>query len=146
MHKGIKNILSIALSGIFLMASSNAYAAGIPQQKESSDQSSKTAPVYEMKNGKLFSKDNLPLIVDVYADWCGPCKIYAPIFHEVAEKYEGKAHFISINADENIEMCRQYGITSIPCTLFINPDGQVAGKVTGLIEKEKLEKMVNDLF
>lgn len=98
---------------------------------------------YEIKNNMIVGNP-IPMVVDVYADWCGPCKQFAPIFHKVSNDW-GDILFISLNADEYPELCQSYGITSIPTVLFLKPGGEVYKKVTGLQSEEELDKNVTDL-
>lgn len=94
----------------------------------------------------LLIPEGMPCIVDFYATWCGPCKVYSPTFHEVAAQYEGQAIFISIDVDANPEIANKYEIQSIPSTVFILPGGGVMGKQTGIIPKDTLVSFVNQLM
>lgn len=93
-----------------------------------------------------FFNENIPLVVDFYADWCGPCKMYAPVFEAVAEKYSDAACFVSINADDYPKLCETYKISSIPTTLFIMPGGGLLGKKVGVLSQEELDTLVNQLL
>lgn len=100
---------------------------------------------YKIVDNVIFN-ENVPVVVDFYADWCGPCKKYAPTFHEVAEKYSEAACFISINTDEYPEVAKNYEIKNIPATVFIMPGGSVLGTEVGIIPQDKLETLVNQLI
>ena len=76
-------------------------------------------------------------IVDFYADWCGPCKMMAPIFDEAKDAYEGKATFAKINVDDNKEIAIKNQVMGIP-TLLVYKDGQLVDRVTGVIDKDAL--------
>lgn len=102
-------------------------------------------PAYRIEKNMIIS-DNLPVVVDFYADWCGPCKMFAPTFHAAAEKYSGQAIFLSINVDENPELARTYEISSIPSTVFIQTGGGVLGKQVGLMDAEQLDSYINQLI
>lgn len=67
---------------------------------------------------KEVLQSELPVLVDFFADWCGPCKMMAPIIEKLAEKYEGKMKIGKINVDENPNMAAQYRVMSIPTLLF----------------------------
>lgn len=100
---------------------------------------------FKVEDNVLIS-DNLPIVVDFYADWCGPCKKYAPVFHAVAAQYEGQAIFVSIDTEAYPDIANRYGIKSIPSTTFIYPDGGVLGTNTGAMDEEELSLYVNQLL
>lgn len=89
-----------------------------------------------------FEKDvlasELPVLVDFYADWCGPCKMMAPVVEQIAEKYEGKLKVGKCNIDEEDGLARQYRIMSIP-TIKIFVKGEVAATIVGLVSAAELE-------
>lgn len=89
-----------------------------------------------------FEKDvlasELPVLVDFYADWCGPCKMMAPVVEQIAEKYEGKLKVGKCNIDEEDGLARQYRIMSIP-TIKIYVKGEVAATIVGLVPAAELE-------
>lgn len=69
------------------------------------------------------SKDSLPIIIDFYADWCGPCKMVAPILEELSEEYKDKLIIYKVDTDKEIELASVFGIQSIPTFLFIPVEG-----------------------
>jgi thioredoxin 1 len=93
---------------------------------------------------KLRADSPLPIMVDFYADWCGPCQMLTPIIEELAGEFEGKVHVIKIDIDEAQEIAQEYAITSIPTILFIR-QGEVVDKLAGFqskdVLKEKLDAM-----
>ena len=76
-------------------------------------------------------QENRVVLVDFFADWCGPCKMLAPVVEKLAAAYDGKAAVAKVNVDEEGELAMQFGIQSIPA-LFIFKDGQVADQLIGL--------------
>lgn len=84
---------------------------------------------------------SLPVIIDVYANWCGPCQQMAPIFEELSKEFQNKCIFAKMNVDETRELSIQYGVTSIPTFIFIK-DGQVKNKEVGYINKEDLHDKI----
>ncbi len=87
----------------------------------------------------------LPVVLDVYATWCGPCQQMAPIFDELAQELEHKYKFAKLNVDEAREVSIKYGVTSVPTFIFIK-DNKVQGKETGYMSKEDLEAKIKELL
>jgi thioredoxin 1 len=86
---------------------------------------------------KEVNQSKLPVVIDVYAVWCGPCQQIAPIFEEVEKELSSSYKFAKINVDEARELSIRYGVTSVPTFIFIK-DGKVMGKETGYMPKEDL--------
>lgn len=84
---------------------------------------------------------DLPVLVDFYADWCGPCKMMAPIIEEMAAKYDGKIKIGKCNVDENETMARKYRIMSIPAMKFFSK-GEVVDTIIGAVSENELEDMI----
>jgi len=82
-----------------------------------------------------------PVMVDFWAEWCGPCRMIAPALEELANEYEGKITVAKINIDENPQVPTKYGVRGIP-TLMIFKDGQVAATKVGALPESKLKEWV----
>ena len=85
------------------------------------------------------------LIVDCWAEWCGPCRMLGPTIHELASELQGKVAFGKLDTDNNPRLPRKYGIMSIPTLLFFK-DGQVVGKTVGALPKEYILKAVEKTY
>ncbi len=86
-------------------------------------------------------KSDVPVLVDFYADWCGPCKMMIPVVEELAKTYEGKAKVGKVNVDEQGELAEEFGVMSIPAFVVIK-NGKVVDQALGAMTKAKLEAML----
>ena len=84
----------------------------------------------------------LPVLVDYWAEWCGPCRMIAPILDEVSEDYAGRLKIAKVNIDENRDIATKFGIRGIP-TLMIFKDGSVAATKVGALSKSQLEAFID---
>ena len=87
-------------------------------------------------------QSDIPVLVDFWAPWCGPCKMIAPVLDELAPAFDGKAKIVKINVDENQGVAAQYGVRSIP-TLLLVKNGQVVGTQVGALPKGQLAAFIN---
>ncbi len=89
-------------------------------------------------------KSDLPILVDFWAPWCGPCRAIAPTVEQLAKDYSGKIRFAKCNVDDNPLTPRSFDIKAIP-TLIIFKGGKIQDKITGMTAKSKLEETLNKL-
>ncbi len=88
---------------------------------------------------------DLPVLIDFWADWCGPCKAIAPTIEEIAGDYAGKVKVGKLNVDQNQNTAMQYGVRSIP-TLLIMKSGEVVSQVVGAVPKENITKALDEIL
>ncbi|MDZ7362476.1 MAG: thioredoxin [candidate division KSB1 bacterium] len=87
-------------------------------------------------------KSNIPVLVDFWAEWCGPCKMIAPAVAELAKEYEGRAKVVKLDVDTNINTAGAYDIRSIP-SLLVFKDGQVVERMVGVKSKQFLKEKLD---
>ena len=88
---------------------------------------------------EVVLKSEVPVLVDFWAPWCGPCRMIAPIVEDLAQDYQGRALIAKINTDENVQVAGQLGIMGIP-TLILFKDGQEVDRVVGYAQRAALEE------
>ena len=86
-------------------------------------------------------KSEIPVLVDFYATWCGPCRMIAPFIEEISEEYEGKVKVCKIDVDEASELAVAFGVSSIP-TVMVFKNGEIYKKAVGYCTKKELEDML----
>lgn len=102
--------------------------------------------IFDFENEKEWAfNGDLPCIIDFYADWCGPCKMVAPVLEELALEYKNKINIFKINTEEQPEIAGAFGVRSIPSILFIPAEGQPQMSV-GALPKQTFESAIKDVL
>ena len=91
------------------------------------------------------SNSNKPVMIDFWASWCGPCRMLAPIYEEIAKELKDEVMFAKLNVDENAEIAGQYHVASIP-TIIVFKKGQVTARRTGTMSKEDILNLLEQYF
>jgi thioredoxin 1 len=94
---------------------------------------------------ELVVKSDKPVLVDFWAEWCGPCRMVAPILEEISREYEGKAVVVKCDVDNNPAVAAKYSIRNIPTVLFFK-DGKIADKQVGAVPKNNFVVKLNALI
>ncbi|CAL2088943.1 thioredoxin [Tenacibaculum sp. 190524A05c] len=99
---------------------------------------------YENKKEWDFQGD-VPVLIDFYADWCGPCKMLAPVLEQLSDEYEGKVKIYKVDTEAEQELSAVFGIRSIPSMLFV-PVGEDPQMAHGALPKNQIEKIISDVL
>ncbi len=97
------------------------------------------------KNKEWKFEGELPCVIDFYADWCGPCKMVAPVLEELSEDYKGKVNVFKVDTEAQQELAAAFGIRSIPSILFVPKDGEPQ-MAQGALPKHQFEQIINDVL
>ena len=101
--------------------------------------------ITDSNSDELVLKSDKPVVVDFWAEWCGPCKMIGPLIDEMSKDYEGKALVGKVNVDQNANVSAQFGVRSIPTVLFIK-NGEVVDKSVGAVPKATLDSKLEALL
>ncbi|WP_195217871.1 thioredoxin [Turicibacter sanguinis] len=98
----------------------------------------------EIKNNEFRSEiEDGIVLVDFYAQWCGPCRMISPVLEQLHEEYDGKVKFVKVDIDVNPETAKEYGVMSIP-NLLIFKDGELSDRLLGFKPKQTLQQWINN--
>lgn len=90
---------------------------------------------------EYVSNSNKPVMIDFWASWCGPCRMLAPIFEEIAKEVKDEVMVAKLNVDENAEIASQYHVATIP-TILVFKQGKVTARLTGMMSKEEILQLL----
>ena len=88
------------------------------------------------------TNSNIPVVVDFWAEWCGPCRMVGPVVEELANDYDGKVKFVKVNVDEANELASKYNVFSIPTLIILNK-GEIVSQQVGAASKESYQGMID---
>lgn len=94
---------------------------------------------------KEVMSSEIPVVLDFWATWCGPCRMLAPVLDELAEKYDGKVRFGKVNVDDEPLLASRFGIASIPTLIFFK-NGKIQKQTVGYREKKELDEILRDFI
>ena len=103
-----------------------------------------TLKVQPLQDGVIFEKDK-PMIINFFADWCGPCQMFTPTLSEINDEYAGKITIYKINIDQSPEIAALFGIKSVPTTLFLKKNEEPI-MTSGVMAKESLLRAITEVF
>jgi len=109
------------------------------------DKSTKVISVTDGNFDDEVIRSDVPVLVDFWAEWCGPCKVIGPMIEELANDYQGKVKFAKLNVDNSPESARRFGVRSIP-TLMLFRDGELQQSSVGVQPKRQLVELIEQYF
>ena len=104
-----------------------------------------TKDVNDENFDSVVLKSDKPVLVDFWAEWCGPCKMLIPTIDSLSEEYNGKSVIAKVNVDDAPTIASNYGVRSIPCLLFFK-DGEVKEQRVGAVSKDEIASVLNNLI
>jgi thioredoxin 1 len=94
---------------------------------------------------KEVLKSDIPVVLDFWAEWCGPCRMLAPVFEELSRDFKGRLKFAKVNVDENDKVANKFGVRGIPCLVVTNK-GEEIDRIVGYAPKEIIKKKIEEMI
>lgn len=101
--------------------------------------------VTEATYAELVEKSTLPVLIDFWAEWCGPCRMIGPVVEQISQEYEGKVTVLKCDVDENPDISSKFAIRNIPTLLFLK-NGEQVDKLVGAVQKNKITEKLDALL
>ena len=101
--------------------------------------------VNETNFKKEIEESSIPVIMDFWAEWCGPCQMMGPVFEELSSEFEGKLKFVKVNTEEAPELAKRFSIQGIPC-LIVTKEGEEIERIVGFAQKEALKEKIDSIL
>ncbi len=128
---------------MLLIAALAIVACGSCQSKNKSEQPVAASAAYESKTTVKEVDNSLPIVYDFSAVWCGPCKLFAPVFEKVSKEYAGKANFVKVDVDTNPELAQQWNIRSVPTIIVAHPTTRQYAMAQGAMSEEDFKAFLD---
>lgn len=113
--------------------------------KKKKNKPSKTVEITDQNFNELVMAAKIPVLLDIWAPWCGPCRMIGPIIDEIAEDFEGRALIGKVNADSNPQISALFKVKSIPTLLFLQKD-ELVERFSGLVPKPNIAEILEELI
>lgn len=94
---------------------------------------------------KEVMKSDVPVLLDFWAEWCGPCRMLAPVFEQLSGDFKGKIKFAKVNVDDNAKVAGKFGVRGIPCLVMIDK-GKEVDRIVGYAPKEVIKKKIEEMI